>query len=1122
MSRHRLCIFGLAFIAVPIAFAGGRAEAESPPDARPTVGLRRHIPQVHALTNARIVTAPGQEISQGTVVLRDGMIVAAGATVTAPPDARVHDLTGKIIYAGLIDAYGQTSLKIPRGGSPHWNSLITPQLAVADQYQADDRLHEKLRSQGITARLVAPDAGIIKGTSSVVLTGDAPGRQAIVAPAVAQHVRLTAPRGRDRTSYPNSPMGAVALARQTFSDADWYRRAWSAYRARPTLPRPARNDALAVLETASGGHDLFIFDAMNELYFLRADRVAREFGLRAAMLGSGHEYKRLQAIKETGRAVIVPLDFPQPPNVATAESVLEVSLDRLMHWDLAPENPARLAQAGIPIALTSHGLDDPDTFRDAVRTAIERGLGSDAALRSLTTTPAELLGVADRLGTIAPGKLANLIVTDGPLFEEKTKLHAVWVHGKRFELIDPPGIDLRGTWRVTINDAASKPQPIIIRLRGDQPAKLSGIVHPEKGKQARTETELTNPTLHEAQFRTTFAAKTLSQSLGQSLGQASSQIGVAQLSVVVSQGAGTRAAGIPDTGSQDAEPSNAGPSEDAERITWTGFLVWPDGRRWPLTAGRISTYDEDLAAAKEAAAADSADPESPTEPNTGTAAKAKKGQDKDARAAGDVDQETSPERPAAASFAVNFPLGAAGRRTAPNQPAGILFKNATVWTCDDEGLLEHADVLIGNGKILAVGRNLDVPAETPVVDCSGKHISPGIIDCHSHMATDGGVNESAQAITAEVRIGDFIDADDINIYRQLAGGVTSSNILHGSANPIGGQNQVIKLRWGELPEAMKFAEAPAGIKFALGENVKQSNWGDEYTTRYPQTRMGVEQLIRDAFHAGQTYRARWQDWERNHQGLPPRRDLELEAIAEILGGSRWIHCHSYRQDEILALIRTLDDFDIKIGTFQHILEGYKVADAMAAHGAMGSSFSDWWAYKYEVYDAIPYNGALMHNAGVVVSFNSDDRELARHLNQEAAKAVKYGGVPAVEALKFVTLNPARQLRIDQFTGSLTAGKHADLVVWSDSPLSNFARCEQTWVDGRKYFDLEEDRRSRDTVRHMKATLVQKILASGEKMTDDEEPAEEELWDRDDAFCHRHEHPHQRRATSHDHLQQSEP
>ncbi|GAG10642.1 unnamed protein product, partial [marine sediment metagenome] len=263
-----------------------------------------------------------------------------------------------------------------------------------------------------------------------------------------------------------------------------------------------------------------------------------------------------------------------------------------------------------------------------------------------------------------------------------------------------------------------------------------------------------------------------------------------------------------------------------------------------------------------------------------------------------------------------------------------------------------------------------------------------------------------------------------------------------------------------LPADLKFDEAPPGIKFALGENVKQSNWGDKYKTRYPQTRMGVEQIFRDAFRAARDYHRRHEAWKQDRRGLPPRVDLELEAISQILLGQRWIHCHAYRQDEMLALMRVLDDYEVTIGTFQHVLEGYKIADAMVRHGAMGSAFSDWWAYKFEVYDAIPYNGALMHHAGVNVSFNSDSAELARHLNQEAAKAVKYGGVPPQEALKFVTLNPAQQLRIDHWVGSLEPGKHADLAIWSGDPLSNYSRCQQTWVDGAKYFDLVEDSRLR--------------------------------------------------------------
>jgi N-acetylglucosamine-6-phosphate deacetylase len=313
---------------------------------------------------------------------------------------------------------------------------------------------------------------------------------------------------------------------------------------------------------------------------------------------------------------------------------------------------------------------------------------------------------------------------------------------------------------------------------------------------------------------------------------------------------------------------------------------------------------------------------------------------------------------------------------------------------------------------------------------------------------------------------------------------------------------VLKFRWGATGEALKFAEAPPGIKFALGENVKQSNWGERYTTRYPQTRMGVEQIIRDAFAAAIDYRKSHERWNQDHVGLPPRRDLELEALVEVTQGKRWIHCHSYRQDEILALIRVCEDHKITIGSLQHILEGYKVADVMARHGATGSSFSDWWAYKYEVIDAIPFNGALMHRQGVVVSFNSDDAELARHLNHEAAKAVKYGGVPPDEALKFVTLNPAKQLRIDPWVGSLEAGKHADFDVWSGPPLAVTSRCRETWVDGRKYFDREADRAAREEQLKMRAALIRKVLESGQSMQKpgERQPEDSELWPRTDEFC----------------------
>jgi imidazolonepropionase-like amidohydrolase len=323
-----------------------------------------------------------------------------------------------------------------------------------------------------------------------------------------------------------------------------------------------------------------------------------------------------------------------------------------------------------------------------------------------------------------------------------------------------------------------------------------------------------------------------------------------------------------------------------------------------------------------------------------------------------------------------------------------------------------------------------------------------------------------------VRIGDVVNSETEHLYEQLAGGLTTANLLHGSANPIGGQNCVIKLRYGVSPDQLVFKAAPPGIKFALGENVKQSNWGDQNTTRFPQTRMGVRTFIANRFTAAQEYLAEW-DKYRKSGGVAPRRDLELEAIGEIIQGKRWIHCHSYRQDEILTLIRLMESFGVKIGTFQHVLEGYKIADEIANHGAGGSTFADWWAYKFEVYDAIPYNGSLMHDRGVVVSFNSDSSDLARHLYLEAAKAVKFGDTSEVEALKFVTLNPAKQLRIDKYVGSLEPGKDADFAIWSKAPLDSGTVCLETWIDGKKYFDRALDGERTKKLEKERADLLAK-------------------------------------------------
>ncbi|WP_461303403.1 amidohydrolase family protein [Aureisphaera sp.] len=396
----------------------------------------------------------------------------------------------------------------------------------------------------------------------------------------------------------------------------------------------------------------------------------------------------------------------------------------------------------------------------------------------------------------------------------------------------------------------------------------------------------------------------------------------------------------------------------------------------------------------------------------------------------------------------------------------MLFQNATVWTSEDAGVLENTDVLVKDGKIVAIGKNLSASGAKKI-DATGKHLTAGVIDEHSHIAALS-INEAGHNSSAEVTIEDVINPEDMDIYRNLAGGVTSIQILHGSANPIGGRSAILKLKWGEDAEGLVYDNSPKFIKFALGENVKQSNWRS--FARFPQTRMGVEQVYVNYFNRAKEYDAK------KKSGQSYRYDEEMEVLAEILNGERFISCHSYVQSEINMLMKVAEKFNFKVNTFTHILEGYKVADKMAAHGAGGSTFSDWWAYKYEVNDAIPYNAAIMAKQGVVTAINSDDNEMSRRLNQEAAKSVKYGGMSEEEAWKMVTINPAKLLHLDDRTGSIKEGKDADLVLWSDHPLSVYAKAEKTIIDGAVYFDIEADKQKREAIKEERNKLMSMMRA----------------------------------------------
>lgn len=1192
--------------------------SSSSPLAPPPNGPRRADPTWFAITGCTLYPRPGEVMHHATVVFRDGAITAIlpgeGEGDTARParvplGPRLVDGAGLHIYAAFIDACVEVDAPAPRDDASrlHWNRAVTPQRSALDGAGLDENAANALRRQGFAAAALSPRGGIFRGKASLVsLARPAEDTSASRPPVYRDNVyqAIAAESGRE---YPGSQMGAIALMRQTFSDAQWQQRERAA--GRFTEPTNVLDHLVPPeAEWLRRPPHAFLFDAPDELVALRAGRIAAEFSIPMIILGGGTEFRRMQALAADGHAFILPLNFPRTPDVSTLAKQEATDLRTMMTWEQAPTNARRMSQAGITFALSTARLRDRAEFLRNVRAAIRHGLTEDQALAALTTTPAQLLGVSDQLGQVAVGTRANLLVADGPIFGKTaagkdSRVRGVWIDGQWHE-ITPAPVSLEGTWDVSI---PADPRPILRRL---EIGADNAITLRRDGKSVKcTRVEVAAGRLsfvfdHDAldgeHGLCTMAALVSEHGKGGTMtGFGVSGSGVRYEWVATRRppslagvwplpiaGAVTSALVVDGDGKATVRPwpgrENDTPIEAAnfaydgatisfdidggERGVATlratidhggtppamrGEIAFPAGpqefrslRRganpwlgsWRITevdgvakapqddqqttirlaesqatltfkvidadAVVITTRDVKYAAGVatlsyeltkvggEGKSSETAElvlsAQGPDEdiieglstlPDGTTRAYVarrvvREGEPEEDRATADIPEQ------------LPVPFGPYGLFEPIEPVEHLIISNATIWTGSERGIIERGYVYARAGRIELVGEgdpSIAVPRgeRTQIINAQGKHVTAGIIDAHSHTGISGGVNEGGQAVTAEVRIQDVTNPDAVNWYQQLAGGVTTVLSLHGSANAIGGQSQTIKIRWGAAhPSQMHFEGAPAGIKFALGENPRRANrggGGGGDVGRYPGSRMGVEMLIRDRFTAGREYAA-----QAKALGPALRRDLELEAMAEILEGTRLVHCHSYRQDEMLMLAVVARDFGFRIGTYQHALEGYKVADYVRDWSGGASGFSDWWNYKVEVQDAIPDAFVIMHEQGAVVSYNSDSNELARRLNTEAAKAVKYGGVDPHEALKFVTLNPARQLQIDSRVGSVEEGKDADLVLWSANPLSAFARCEATFVDGRPLFSIEADGEHRQRIDTERRRLIQKILADADR------------------------------------------
>jgi len=922
-------------------------------------------------TNAKIHSSHKNIIDGGSMLIKDGKIISVGKTVDIPENSIIINLKGKSIYPSFIDIYSKFGIKPPDRNSSgrrspqynntrngyYWNDHIRPEQNAIDFFKYDEKSANELIKNGFGAVNTHLSDGIIRGKGALIALTNNGDSNSIIDINSTQYLSLSKSVTSNQ-SYPSSIMGAFALIKQVYYDADWYSKGLS-----------KTNDKS--LEALNRNKNLIqIFEAKSKINSLRIDKIGDEFNIQYVLLGGGDEYERIEEIKATNASYILPINFPDAYDIEDVYSANILQLSDMREWNQRPSNPAQFEENGIQFAITTNGLKSPNNLKTNINKAIENGLSKSKALEALTSVPAKIIGRDDVLGYLKKGYIANFLITSGEIFDSNTIIHENWVKGNRNILKSISVKDIRGKYSLTINKKNT-----VLDINGEID-KPKGILNDStlSVKKLTYKNDWVNMTIND-----------------------------------------------------DSNLVRLSLRSNIENDDLEGKIYYSNGIVNNIYAKFFEKHES----------------------------KSKGLQNKH-------NKEIN-------ILPVKYPNMAYGFNE-PQESEDILIKNVTIWTNENQGILSNTDILITNGKITKIGNDLKHKSAL-VIDGTGKHLTSGIIDEHSHIAASS-INEGGHNSSAEVTIEEVIDPEDINIYRNLAGGVTTIQILHGSANPIGGRSAIIKLKWGESANNLIFKNSPKFIKFALGENVKQSNW--QSYNRFPQSRMGVEQLFIDYFNRAKEYD------EIKKSGLDYRKDLELEVLAEILNKEMFISCHSYVQSEINMLMKVAEKFDFNINTFTHILEGYKVADKMKDHGVGASTFSDWWAYKFEVNDAIPYNAAILHNVGVTTAINSDDAEMSRRLNQEAAKTIKYGGMSEEDAWKTITLNPAKLLRIDDKVGSIKIGKDADVVLWNQNPLSVYAVAEKTIIDGAIYFDKERDKMLRKEIKEERALLINMMMEEKNK------------------------------------------